>query len=96
MVGNKGIKKWLVIAAFLLPNLIGIIIFMGIPIVSSLILSFTEWDLIGKVKFVGFDNFIAIFQSADFWSALVHTLYFIAGLLTACNSIIAILCSYVE
>lgn len=81
MVGNKGIKKWLVIAIFLLPNLIGIIIFMGIPIASSFILSFTEWDLIGDIKFVGFDNFIAIFKSDDFWRALAHTLYFIAGYL---------------
>jgi multiple sugar transport system permease protein len=81
MVGDKGIKKYLVIAGFLLPNLLGIIIFMGIPIMSSLLLSFTEWDLIGNPKFRGLNNYLDIFKSKDFWSAFRNTCYYILGYL---------------
>lgn len=81
MVGDKGFKKFLTVAMFMLPNLIGILIFMGIPIVSSLYLSFTEWDLFGSPEWVGLSNYISIFKSNDFWKALLHTAYFIAGYL---------------
>lgn len=81
MVGNKGIKKIAVLSMFLLPSLIGMIIFLIIPIVSSFGLSFMEWDLLGKMKWVGFDNYIKIFQDETFFEALKHTLLFIAGYL---------------
>lgn len=81
MVGEKGTKKYLMVSAFLLPNLLGILIFIGIPIISSLILSFTDWNLIGSAKFIGIKNYISIFKDKNFWSALGHTLYYIAGYL---------------
>ena len=38
---------------FILPALIGTFIFIIIPIVCSFTLSFTEWDLLNEIKFVG-------------------------------------------
>jgi len=81
MVGDKGIKKILIICLFLLPSLIGLIVFKGIPIIWSLILSFTKWDLIGSPRWIGLGNYKNIILDKDFWGALAHTLYFILGYL---------------
>jgi multiple sugar transport system permease protein len=42
------------------------------------VLSFTEWNLIGSIKWVGIDNYITILKSDKFYSSLKHTLYFIS------------------
>lgn len=81
MVGDKGWKKVLVISLFLLPNLIGFLFFVGLPIVSSFILSFTEWDLLSKPQFIGIDNYSKLAIDAEFRDALKHTFFFIAGYL---------------
>lgn len=81
MVGDKGIKKAFIICLFILPSLLGLIVFKGIPIIWSFILSFTKWDLIGTPKFIGLQNYIRIFKDKGFWSALFHTFYFIVGYL---------------
>lgn len=81
MVGNKGIKKIAVLSMFLLPSLLGMIIFLILPILSSLGLSFMKWDLLGEMKWVGLENYIKVFQDATFYQALRHTLIFIAGYL---------------
>lgn len=45
--------------AFLTPQLIGLIFFAVIPLVSALVLSFMKWDGFGGERsFVGLDNFI--------------------------------------
>ena len=44
----------------MLPSLLGFSIFVIIPILISLVLSFTEWDLIRPAKFVGFENYIEL------------------------------------
>ncbi|MFC0187214.1 carbohydrate ABC transporter permease [Fictibacillus aquaticus] len=77
MVGDKGWKKWLVICAFLLPNFIGFLFFIGIPILASLGLSFTKWDLLTSPEFIGVENYKAIWHDAEFWAALKNTLLFI-------------------
>lgn len=62
---------------FLSPWLLGMIFFIGGPILASLILSFCEWDLIQKPKFIGFDNFLKIFTSDKrFWASLYNTFYY--------------------
>ena len=42
---------------FLLPSLLGFTAFVLIPVLISLVLSFTEWNLIQPIKFVGFENY---------------------------------------
>ncbi|WP_100408041.1 carbohydrate ABC transporter permease [Bacillus solitudinis] len=81
MVGDKGVKKLLIVSAFLLPNLLGFLFFIGVPIVASLGISFTEWDLLSSPEWVGFDNYVALMSDRDFWAALGHTFYFIGGYL---------------
>jgi len=43
---------------FLLPSLIGFILFVILPIIASLILSFYKWDLLTPAEFVGAKNYV--------------------------------------
>jgi multiple sugar transport system permease protein len=75
----KRISKigWIIL--FLAPSLVGLILFTILPIIASLALTFTEWDLITPPQFVGISNYIRIVGDAKFWNALKHTLGFIFG-----------------
>ncbi|GAU78449.1 carbohydrate ABC transporter permease [Fusibacter sp. 3D3] len=87
MVGNKGIKKYLTIAFFLLPSLIGMLIFVIIPIIASFVLSFSKWDLIGDIEWVGLSNYSKVLNDPTIREAFKHTLVFIAGYLPLVLSI---------
>ena len=79
MVGERGIKKYLWVCFFLFPSLLGLIFFKFIPILASLGLTLFKWDLLTPPQFIFLSNFLKLFHDAIFWSALGHTLYYIAG-----------------
>lgn len=57
--------------------LIPLLIFWFIPMLVSLWLSFTNWDYISPTfNYVGADNYINAFTSAEFYQALKNTLFF--------------------
>jgi hypothetical protein len=45
---------------FLLPSLIGFILFVIFPIIASLLLSFYKWDLLTPAEFIGADNYVEL------------------------------------
>ena len=57
---------------FILPALIGTFIFIIIPIFCSFALSFTEWDLLNEIKFVGLDNYKSILSEPEFLQILLN------------------------
>lgn len=61
---------------FVLPALIGTFIFIIIPIFCSFGLSFTEWDLLNDVRFVGLDNYKAVLTEPVFKQILLNTLIY--------------------
>ncbi|MBI1279414.1 MAG: ABC transporter permease subunit [Anaerolineaceae bacterium] len=62
---------------FLLPSLIGFVIFVLIPIVVSLALSFHQWDLITPPKYIGTANYIELFtKDPIFGSVLKNTFWY--------------------
>lgn len=61
---------------FILPGIIGFLVFNLGPMLYSLFLSFMEWDILNPMKFVGFDNYIKLFQDSLTWKSLgVTALY---------------------
>jgi multiple sugar transport system permease protein len=79
---------------FLAPALSLIGIFFFLPVVASLLLSVTDFDLYGiadpgNTRFVGFDNYSRLLKSHDFWVALKNTFYFafVGGPLTIAVSL---------
>jgi len=66
--------------AFLLPNILGFLAFVLIPVVVAFGLSLSDWDIVsprGTIRYVGFDNFGRLFADSDFWQVSgSHTGYF--------------------
>jgi multiple sugar transport system permease protein len=87
-----GKTKARTIFLFLLPWIISLIVFWYGPIIFTIALSFTKYKLIGGGTFIGFENYVKIFQDRLFWIGLRNTgvfilLYvpanFVMGLFTA-------------
>jgi multiple sugar transport system permease protein len=76
---ERGARRWLVLALFLGPSLIGVVLFVAGPIVASLGLAFTSWDLLTPPSFVGLRNFERLSRDLEFWAALRHTVTFLLG-----------------
>ena len=60
----------------MLPAFIGTFIFIIIPIFCSFALSFTEWDLLNEIKFVGLANYKAVLTEPIFSQILINTLVY--------------------
>ena len=58
---------------FVLPALIGTFIFIIIPIFCSFLLSFTNWDLLNEITFVGLDNYKSVLTEPEFLQILINT-----------------------
>jgi multiple sugar transport system permease protein len=62
---------------FLAPWLLCFVVFIVIPIAASLVLSFTNFDMVQTPDFVGIDNYLRLFLNDDiFVTSLMNTLLF--------------------
>lgn len=61
---------------FVFPALLGMLIFIIIPIFFSFGLSFAKWDLLNPIQFVGLDNYKEIFTEPLFDKILLNTVVF--------------------
>jgi multiple sugar transport system permease protein len=59
---------------FILPSMIGFILFYAVPAVRGLLISFTDWDLLTPAQPVGLANYQKLIMDVDFWKALWITL----------------------
>ncbi len=59
---------------YLLPWLFGTLVFVFYPFISSLVLSFTKYDLINSPTFIGFDNYINLFKDETFRKSIFATI----------------------
>lgn len=73
--------------AFLLPNILGFLAFTAVPLLASLAIAFTDWDLLRHnmfrhepLRFVGLENFSWLFHQPNFWRYLGNTFYLMLGL----------------
>ena len=69
---NERFARWI----FILPALVGTLIFIIIPVICSFGLSFAKWDLLNPIEFVGFDNYIELFNDKLFYQIFLNTLVF--------------------
>ncbi|WP_319559595.1 sugar ABC transporter permease [Marispirochaeta sp.] len=62
---------------FLLPNLIGFLMFMVGPALASFFISFSNWTLLGPPTYAGFQNYIDMVHDPVFWKTLGNTAYYV-------------------
>jgi multiple sugar transport system permease protein len=69
---------------FLLPNIIGFLVFSSIPVLITFSISLLDWDMIRTPKFVGFDNYVKLLSGDPvFRKVLINTAYYVAGTVPA-------------
>lgn len=61
---------------FILPSIIGCLIFIFFPSLASLFLSFCKWNLINKIQYIGLENYIELVKSTEFWFILKNTIVY--------------------
>jgi raffinose/stachyose/melibiose transport system permease protein len=80
------------IAMFMLPSIVIFLVFYLMPIITVIVTSFTQWDGFNAPQYVGFDNYVKLFQSSKFseslfnllgWSLIAATVHVGFGILVA-------------
>ena len=94
----------LVASPFLLPSLIGLMIFSFLPLIISGLISLTDWNGLDTLTdptfleehFIGFENYKTILSSSEFWRTLGNTAEYIVlyiPLMLAASLLVAYLLS---
>ncbi|MFE5320027.1 carbohydrate ABC transporter permease [Paenibacillus sp. NPDC056579] len=73
---NKRISDSIWGFTFILPQMLGLLVFAFIPLVSAFVLSVMKWDGFGEKQFIGLDNFIGQLQNPDFKLALWNSAWY--------------------
>jgi len=83
LMQKKRIKKRLVQGLlFTSPVLIGYLVFVFIPLVFTVFISFTDFSIgAAKTKFVGLENYMDMFTGKDiyFWPSVKATMFYVFG-----------------
>ena len=67
-------RIWVFILLF--PNLLIFLIFTVFPVVATFGISFTSWDLLGSMEWVGLENYLTLFRDKTFLKVTGNTFYF--------------------
>ena len=65
---------------FVAPLMIGLIVLSLIPVIASLLLSFTNWNFVAgieAIRFSGLENFEKLYHDSSFLKSLVNNLIFV-------------------
>ncbi len=69
---------------FILPQVVGFVLFGLYPLVTNLILPFYEWDILSAPRFVAWKNFSKLFTDAVFGRALLNTIVYSTEYVVPC------------
>jgi|YNPNPStandDraft_1061719.scaffolds.fasta_scaffold17654_2 multiple sugar transport system permease protein len=75
-------REMMVAWGFLLPNFLGFLIFTVGPVLFSLAVSFSNWNLQRTVPFqwIGLGNFRELLHDREFWLYFINTVYLMLGM----------------
>lgn len=71
-------KEWMTAYGFLLPNIIGLSVFVFFPIVYAFFISLHDWNLLSPKEFTGFSNYVALMNDSQWWDSIRRTLIYAA------------------
>jgi ABC-type sugar transport system permease subunit len=69
-------RRTLTAYGLLAPSLVGVVVFLGIPVILVVIFSFLKWNLLTAPQFVGVQNYIDAFVHEGAGHALLVTFYY--------------------
>src|SRR5690625_2929176 len=65
---------------FILAPLVGYLVFTLYPFLYSIYASFTSWNGLGSMQFIGTDNFVRLLSDDYFHKALFNTFFYMIGI----------------
>ncbi|TBL68597.1 carbohydrate ABC transporter permease [Paenibacillus thalictri] len=72
---NKSVTRSRMVGyAFLLPNMIGFLLFICFPVAASFLMSFTDWNGFGDIEFSGLSNYVRLWSDETFKISLLNSL----------------------
>ncbi|MBM3269790.1 MAG: sugar ABC transporter permease [Candidatus Sericytochromatia bacterium] len=75
----EALRRHLPAYLFVAPALLVLCVFVILPMLTALVLSFASWNLVGPVKWVGLANYALLFQDPTFARSLLNSLVYTAG-----------------
>lgn len=69
----KNIKKTLITYSFILPDFLGLLVFIIIPIGYSIYMSLFNWNFANMKEFIGVQNYVTLMQDSAWWKSLLRT-----------------------
>ncbi|WP_142057700.1 carbohydrate ABC transporter permease [Pseudarthrobacter sp. B4EP4b] len=60
----------------LAPAVLLVAVFVIVPLVFAVVISLTNWPLVGQVEFNGIENYVTAFADTVFWGSILYTLGF--------------------
>lgn len=79
MLDKREVQKWIVIVVFTLFPLVLLVTFTYLPFAKMVQFSFFKMKYLGPRKFIGLDNYIAVFHRTDTKGALFNSLYYMGA-----------------
>ena len=84
-------RETLAACGFLLPNFLGFLAFTSIPVIVSLVMAFTHWNIFKPPAWVGFENFAGLLgfhrestqlvaNDPFFWQYVYNTVFLMMGI----------------
>ncbi|MGC0143809.1 carbohydrate ABC transporter permease [Pseudactinotalea sp. Z1732] len=83
--GKSAQARWERRAAFwfLLPDSLGLLVFVALPMVLAVVLGFFHMDGFGTFEFVGVDNYVRMAGDPQFWNSVRITLIYLVAVVPA-------------
>lgn len=76
-VGRSGLRSFLVALPFITPSLVGVVLFLLVPVVLVFVISFLNWNELSPATWAGFQNYFKIFSVDDAAHSLGVTAYYV-------------------
>ena len=70
---NKKLIPYFLVA----PYLIHFMVFVAFPVIFSIVLTFHKWNIISPMEYIGFKNYIRLFNDAFFFKSIWNTVVFL-------------------
>jgi ABC-type sugar transport system permease subunit len=78
-MGKLSLRKrneYIISYLFIAPDLTGLFIFVILPIVFAVYISFFKWDMVSDRVFIGFENYVRLLGDSKWWNAMGRTVKF--------------------
>lgn len=75
----RSLEKHLPAYLFVAPALIVLGVFVLLPMLTAIVLSFSSWNIVSPIKWVGFKNYALLFADPTFAKGLLNTCVYTVG-----------------